>query len=176
MKKFVIMAARGVGKTTLVNRLLEALEKSSSEQAICGFFTRKFPERSDEEGIVPVYIFPVNGMPVFDNEHCIGLCGNGNHYTNYDVFNDAGVLYLKTENADQLVILDEVGFMELGAESFKSRIFEILSSENPVLLMLKERMDVEFLRSIRDFEGVEFIEMTEGNRDAVFERVRDAFI
>ena len=165
------MAPRQTGKTTLVNRLLR-----ETDRKICGFSTRKIDELATEEGYCPVYISPVGEEPVIDDDYCLGLCGKGRHYTNPKAFDEAGVEFLTCSDPDTLIIMDEVGFLELEAEKFKARIFECLASENPVLLMLKERMDIDFLRRIRDFEGVEFIQMTEQNREEVYKHVKEAYI
>lgn len=168
--KFVITAYRHVGKTTLVNKVLASTTKN-----VCGFFTDKIGDKPNEEGLFPVYIFPAGEQPILDDEHLVGLCGCGNHYTNFEVFDTLGVEYLTAPDNDTLIVMDEVGFMELGAEKYKAKIFEVLGSENPVLLMLKDRMDVEHIRQIRDYPGVTFIEMNEENRDEVCERVVNEF-
>lgn len=169
MKKFVIMALRHTGKTTLANMVLE-----KTDRKVCGFSTQKHGELI-KEGLCPVFIAPIGKESVLDDEHCVGLCNCGQHYTNYEVFNTLGVEYLTCEDKDTIIVMDEVGFLEMNAERFKAKIFEVLQSENPVLLMLKERMDIDYLKEIRDYPGVEFIHMTEENREEVFERVLSEF-
>ena len=130
-----------------------------------------------EPGRFPVFIYPIDAkdplgsQPIIDDDHIVGLCGCGTHYTNFEVFDTLGVEYLSAPDSQTLIVLDEVGFMEMGAEKYKEKIFEILKSDNPVLLMLKDRMDIELIKQIRDFPGVTFIEMNEDNRDEVTERV-----
>lgn len=130
-----------------------------------------------EPGRFPVFIYPIDSndslgsMPIIDDDHIVGLCGCGNHYTNFEVFDTLGVEYLSAPDAETLIVIDEVGFMEMGAEKYKEKIFEILRSDNPVLLMMKDRMDIDLIKQIRDFPSVTFIEMNEDNRDEVTERV-----
>lgn len=197
-KKFVITAYRHVGKTTLVKKVLSkiaeqnarALAAGLKRKNVCGFFTEKIDFEKDarggdpnnlktpiEPGRFPVFIYPVDSAnplsskPIIDDAHIVGLCGCGQHYTNYEVFDTLGVEYLSAPDGETLIVLDEVGFMEMGAEKYKEKIFEILRSDNPVLLMLKDRMDVDLIKQIRDFPGITFIEMNEENRDEVTERV-----
>ena len=193
-KKFVITAYRHVGKTTLVKKVLEVWAGSgTAERAckkVCGFFTEKIDFDRDarggdpkniktpiEPGRFPVFIYPIDSndplgsMPIIDDDHIVGLCGCGNHYTNFEVFDTLGVEYLSAPDAETLIVIDEVGFMEMGAEKYKEKIFEILRSDNPVLLMMKDRMDIDLIKQIRDFPGITFIEMNEENRDEVTEKV-----
>ena len=164
MNKFVVMAEKQVGKTTLVKKILEKKQTN-----VCGYFTQRYLELADESGLYPIYIHSINEKPILDDNHIIGLCGNGKHYTNHDVFNSLGVDLITTNNPNDLIILDEVGFLEMNAEKFKNKIFEILSSDNPVLIMLKQRLDIELLRKIKENENIEFIEMNENNRDEICE-------
>ena len=197
-KKFVITAYRHVGKTTLVKKVLSkiaeqntrALAAGLKRKNVCGFFTEKIDFEKDarggdpnnlktpiEPGRFPVFIYPVDNSnplsskPIIDDAHIVGLCGCGQHYTNYEVFDTLGVEYLNAPDPQTLIVLDEVGFMEMGAEKYKEKIFEILRSDNPVLLMLKDRMDVDLIKQIRDFPGITFIEMNEENRDVVTQQV-----
>lgn len=162
------MAYKKTGKTTLVRKLLE-----NRKENVVGFFSKKCSERIDEEGQCPIYIYGVNDLPVFDNDHLIGTCGNGKHYTNNEVFNDLGVKLITTDNPNNLIIMDELGFLESNAEEFKNKVIEVLSSPNPVLIMMKQRLDIQFLKELKDNQNIEFIHMNETNRDEVFQYLKN---
>lgn len=157
------MAEKQVGKTTLVKKLLE-----NRKTNVCGFFTSRFPNLIDSQGQCPVYIYGINELPTIDDEHLIGTCGNGKHYTNNEVFNDLGVKLITTYNPNDLIVMDELGFLEMNADKFKEKVFEVLSSDNPVLLMLKQRLDIDFLSKIKENKNIEFIRMNINNRDEVY--------
>lgn len=163
MNKFVVMAEKEVGKTTLVNRIIK-----NKKENICGFYTKRYLDLIDDEGLYPIYIQGINEDPILDDEHLIGKCGNEKHYTNNDVFNDLGVKLITTNNPNDLIIMDEIGFLEMNAEKFKEKVFEVLSSNNPVLLMLKQRLDIDFLSQIKENKNIEFIKMNIDNRDEVY--------
>ena len=99
MKKYVIMAHRGTGKSTLAAKIIKETKRN-----VYGFYTRKFPDRLTEDGFCPIYIYPVTGDPVFDDAHLIGLGGKGNHYTNTDVFDDVGVKLISCSDPDGLIM------------------------------------------------------------------------
>ena len=56
----------------------------------------------------------------------------------------------------------------MDAEKFKEKVFEVLSSNNPVLLMLKQRLDISFLSQIKENKNIEFIIMDIDNRNDVY--------
>ena len=160
------MAEKEVGKTTLVKKLLKNRQGNA-----CGFFTKRYLSLVDEEGQYPIYMYGVNEKPILNNDHLIGTCGNGKHYTNIDVFNSLGVKLITTNNPNDLIIMDEVGFLEMNAETFKNKVREVLISNNPVLIMLKQRLDIEFLKEIKENNNIEFIEMNIDNRNDVYDYV-----
>ena len=159
------MADKGVGKTTLVKKLLE-----NRKNDVCGFLTKRYPELAKDD-MCPVYISGINEDPVTDDKHLLGTCGGGRHYTNNEVFNELGVELITADNKNSLIIMDELGFLEMNAEKFKEKVFEVLESENPVLIMLKQRLDIEFLKKIKDNPNVEFIRMDVSNRDEICEYI-----
>ena len=167
MNKFVIMAEKEVGKTTLVNKILKNRQGNA-----CGFFTKRYLSLVDEDGQYPIYMYGINEKPILDNDHLIGTCGNGRHYTNIDVFNSLGVKLITTNNPNDLIIMDEVGFLEMNAETFKNKVKEVMSSSNPMLIMLKKRLDIEFLREIKENKNIEFIEMNLDNRNKIYEYIK----
>lgn len=168
MNKFVIVAPKRTGKTTLVNKLLACTSKK-----VCGYQTSKLLEKTNEDGLCPLYIYPVGKKIIEDDEHCVGIVGRGRHDANNDVFNTTAVKLITASSDDELIIMDEVGFVEANAEVFKQKVFEVLKSKNPVLIMLKNKENVEFLEDIKKASGIELIEMNISNRDEVFERIKN---
>lgn len=168
MNKYVIVAPRRTGKTTLVNRLIECTSKN-----VRGFQTARLMNVQDENGLHPLYIFPAGKNIVVDNKHCLGYCGKGVHKVNNDVFNSLGVKLISSDNKDDLIVMDEVGFMEMEATQFKKKIFDVLESKNPVLIMLKDKPGISFLDEIKNRKDIELINMTIENRDEVFELIKD---
>jgi len=163
--KFVVSGYKKSGKTTLVKKIL----KNSNSAA--GFFTEKFPDRLTKDGLCPIYIYPVFSDPVFDDEHLIGLGGEGTHYTNCEVFDKLGIELITVSDPKTLIVMDEIGFLERDARRFQEKVFEVLNSENPVLIIMKQKMRESFMKSLKSFPGIEYIELSEENQDAVFEYI-----
>lgn len=164
------MAEKQVGKTTLVKKIL-----TKRKTNVCGFFTLRFPDLVDSQGQCPIYIYGINEEPTIDDNHLVGTCGNGKHYSNEDVFNNLGIKYITTKNSKDLIVMDELGFLEMNAEEFKNKVFDVLTSDNPVLITLKQRLDIDFLKKIKENNNIEFINMNIENRDDVFNYISKQF-
>ena len=168
MNNFVICAYKQVGKTTLVKKLIENTNKD-----VCGLLTTKLTMLQKEDALCPVYIYPVTEKPVYDEDHLIGYCGAGKHYTNPEVFDSLGLKYLEIKGSQPLVIIDEIGFLEADAKKFQEKIFELLDSDIPVVLTIKQRQDIDFINRIKAYPDKEYFEMTEENRDEIFKIIKE---
>ncbi len=65
-----------------------------------------------------------------------------------------------------LVVMDEIGHMELCSEAFQTAVMLALDSRKPVLGTLQARSS-DLLGAVRARRDVEIIELTEANRDGV---------
>jgi nucleoside-triphosphatase len=75
---------------------------------------------------------------------------------------------------DDLVVIDELGRMELYSPLFQRVVKEALDSDKPVLGTIQIRRN-RFLDSIRARDDVMVVEVTSGNRDALVESVARDF-
>lgn len=168
MNKYVIEANKNTGKTTLVKKLLKVSNRKTS-----GFFTIRVPELCDQDGLCPIYICPINEELKVEEKYYLGKCGKGKHISNDELFNTLGVELITTNDPSELIIIDEIGFLETNAEKYKNKVFDILASNNPVLLMIKSKPGVEFLDKIRSLSNINYIKMNENNRNDIFEKLKN---
>ena len=170
MNKFVVMAPKHTGKTTLVKQVLENTRKKTG-----GYYTQLYKENADDtDHLCPVYIAPIGKALIIDDDHCVSPIIDGRRCIHFEAFDQYGVEYLTCSDQEALIIMDEVGFLERKAEKFKSKIFEVLASENPVLITVKERKSIDYINKIRNFPGVEFLHMNGENREEIFRKVIEA--
>ena len=134
-KHILICGEVGVGKSTLIQRLL-----AQNTLPLYGFITKKLDP--DENGFHPIYIHPAGARERrFDEENLIGTCDRRIHNINLDVFNTLGVTYLQAKPGG-IILMDELGFMEAKAEAFTRAVMKALDGDVPVVAAVKARFDI----------------------------------
>ena len=161
----LISGERGVGKSTLIEKLLSACPRPRY-----GFITKMLPP--DEAGFHPIYIHPA-GRPVservYTEENCIGVCDSRTHRVNLAAFNTLGVRYIREARPGGIIVMDELGFFEAQAEDFTAAVLEALAGDIPVIAAVKSRTDVAFLNEVRAQPRGSVFSLTPENRDALYE-------
>ena len=163
-RHILICGERGVGKSTLIERLLAACPRPRY-----GFITKMRPAGPD--GFHPIYIHPA-GQPVTERvymeENCIGVCDSRTHRPRLDAFNTLGVRYIQTARADGILVMDELGFFESRARAFTAAVLTALAGDIPVIAAVKSRKDVPFLNAVRAAPQAEVFHITPENRDELY--------
>ena len=166
-RHILICGERGVGKSTLIEKLLQA-----SSRPRYGFITKMRPAGPD--GFHPIYIHPA-GQPVaeraYTETNCIGTCDSRTHRPNLDAFNVLGVRYIEKAKPDGIIVMDELGFFEAKAEEFTATVLAALAGDIPVIAAVKSRTDVPFLNAVRAAPKAEVFYITPENRDELFEEL-----
>ena len=166
-RHILICGERGVGKSTLIEKLLAA-----SSRPRYGFITKMRPAGPD--GFHPIYIHPA-GQPVeervYTDGNCIGTCDSRTHRPNLDAFNVLGVRYIEEAKQDGIIVMDELGFFEAKAEAFTAAVLNALAGDVPVIAAVKSRTDVPFLNAVRAASRAEVFYITPENRDELSEKL-----
>jgi nucleoside-triphosphatase len=159
MAKIFLTGPVQIGKTTVINRVLSRLALR-----VGGMRTRRIPV--DPDGSRFTLTDAMTGK-VFEFARRRGP------ETDVDtgVFENAGAEAIRRalREAD-IVVLDELGRMELDAREFQRSVFESLDSPKRVLGSLKPEGN-PFLDAVRAHPAVEVIQVTGENRDALVDLV-----
>lgn len=146
-----------VGKSTILKNILKKTNLS-----IGGYIT----ERSIKENIKT---FTIKSLYDGIEKHTISKKNikDGSKEIFIDSFKMGITSILDNSLKDKdLIVLDELGFMENDIQIFTSKVYELLDSEKPVFGVLKD-YDCEFLNTIRNREDVIVKEITKENRDTI---------
>ena len=167
MKKHIILCGRRhVGKTTIINRLMQELTIP-----VYGYQTSTTV--TDEDGTHHIYMYPaghVDGQ-MSDANH-VGDCRMKVLNLNRDAFETLGVKFIKRAKPDGIIVMDEIGFMEIGAEHFCDAVLKALDGDIPVLATVKDtELGSEFLDRVRKHPNAEVYMLTAENRDAIYEEL-----
>ena len=163
----LITGPRGVGKSTLIRRVLAELNRP-----VFGFETKKEDALEDELRGSPVYIYDAGKEHRQSDENLVGYCRHKHFGTMKEAF-DRYALKLRTPVPEgHVVLLDELGFMESGSREFCSAVLALLDGDAPVIAAVKDK-STPFLDEVRAHPKGKLFCITEENRDALFDEVLD---
>ena len=152
-----------VGKSTIIQKFLDRSGMSAD-----GFIT--FWEPMGEAG-GGLYLSPFFTGSPSEEKYLIAEKGEQKHGPQEKmlrVFNVHGCEILDNSGKRDIIIMDELGFIESQAAAFRQSVMRRLDGDVPVLGVIKP-MQTEFLDAIRAHAKVEVREVTEENRDAATE-------
>ena len=156
--KTLITGKPGVGKTTLVQKIIERMRSVN----MAGFCTAEIRSMGSRLG------FELHGLNggrrtlahlEIDSQHRVGRYGvdtNG-----FEEFLET----LDLLNPDvELIVIDEIGKMELFSNRFQGLVRDALNSEKQVLASISLKGN-EFIREIKQRLDIHLLEVTHGNRN-----------
>lgn len=144
-RHLLICGERGVGKSTLIHRLLE-----HSTREVGGFVTKRLPV-ADENGFFPIYLYPASqseGERRNETANLVGTCDSRSSIRHPEVFDGLGAQLIESAPEGGIILMDELGFLENDARAFQSTVLRALDGETPVLAAVKPK-DTPFLRAVR---------------------------
>lgn len=106
MTHALLVGPRGVGKSTLIRRVLEEMQVPVS-----GFFTRKEPNLAHPTLGDPVYFYPMDEPERRGPARLLGYCKDHCPQVYPDTFHRLAP-QVAAMGGGQLLVMDEIGFME----------------------------------------------------------------
>lgn len=169
----LLIGRPGVGKTTLVERVVERLRAEGWRLA--GFYTREIRDRSGER----------QGFKIITLDGAVGELARvglasrarvGRYGVNLEEFERLALPELRRRDVDLLVV-DEIGKMECASGRFRRAVEDALDAPLPVLATLGP-VQAPFFQALRERPDAEVLEVTEKTRarrvEEVVERLRRA--
>jgi nucleoside-triphosphatase len=161
--KIGITGLPNAGKTYALLKIIEMLEEAGGR--VGGMVTQPIVKDGRRHGFwVTDWATKkreVLASPEFESEGTAESPG-----VDLEVLNDVGVRAIReaTEEAD-IVVVDEVGKMEMESEEFVEAVKDALDSEKPVILTLHKKSRNPLLQDIRRRDDVRILEVTPVNRN-----------
>ena len=119
-----------------------------------------------------IYLYPYGREGAEKTESCHAAdCNTRERVVHSEVFDGLGVQYLNA-GKDGILVMDEIGFMESGAERFCSAVLEALDGELPILAAVREGMDTDFLRRVKAHSKATVIDMRPERFDEICAQLR----
>lgn len=161
----LIVGDRGVGKSTLIRRVLQELNRP-----VFGFETKKEEALEDSLRGCPIYIYDAGVPHCRTPENLIGYHRERDFASITAVFDRYAPKLLASVPEDAVVELDEIGFLEAKSEAFCQAVLHLLDGNRPVIAAVKNR-DIPFLNQIREHPKARCFDITAENRDVLCEEV-----
>jgi len=164
-KNLFVTGTPGVGKTTLIKECVLPFRES-----VGGFFTEEIRENRERRGFL---------LKTFSGESGI-LAEKGrkgkfkvNKYgVDINVLDDLGVAALQVaEKEKAVVVVDEIGTMEMLSQKFCAAIAQLLKGSKPVLATIRQKAE-PFTSQIKKMGETKLISLNRDNFPVVKNEVR----
>jgi len=167
-QKVLLTGRPGCGKTTLVKRVV----KNVSQRA-AGFYTEEIRDRRVRVGFRLVTLDgdeDVLAHVDFETPERLGKYG-----LDLSALETVGVKAVRDAvRAQQLVVIDEIGPMEIRSAMFRDTVNEALDSEVPLLATIFARA-LPFTDAIKSRPDVVLIEVRPNNRERLVSQLSEKF-
>ena len=152
MEHILLCGRRRSGRSAMIRRLLDGVRAP-----VFGYETLTLGTRPD--GYHEIYLYPYGAADKAPREeNHLADCNTRDRIVRTALFDTLGVACLNARK-DGILVMDEIGFMESGAERFCASILEKLDSELPILAAVREGMETDFLRRVKAHPSARVIEM-----------------
>jgi nucleoside-triphosphatase len=162
--KILLTGRPGSGKTTAIEKIVSRLPIRKT-----GFFTREIREGGRRLGFKIVTLDGREGVLAhvdIHSEHRVSKYG-----VDLAALEKIGVRsILEGIESGSLVVIDEIGPMEILSKKFCQAVIDVLSSDIPLLGSIVQR-STPFSDDLKERQDVQVLEITHQNRDALVERV-----
>lgn len=167
-KKILLTGRPGCGKTTLIKRVVDELALPAG-----GFYTEEIRQRGERVGFK---IITLSGEEaVFADVDFRTPQRLGKYGLDLAALETVGVEALRTAvRGRQLVVIDEIGPMEIRSAIFRDAVNKALNSRVPLLGTITAR-PFAFTNAIKKRRDVTLIEVRRDNREELVSELSDHF-
>jgi len=165
MKNIFLTGKPGVGKTTLILKILKELDLKAG-----GFYTKEIREGTARVGFA---ITNLKGeTKTFAHVKFRSNYRVGKYRIDLAVLEQIGIKAIEEGiSKKQLIIIDEIGKMELYSDKFQKAVIKALDSKSPVLGTIT-KSQLPFVKKVKSRKDVKVIEVTEGNRNELVDIIK----
>jgi len=163
-KTLLVTGLPGVGKTTLIKKLSEALKDFHP----VGFYTEEIRERGERKGFELISLEGKRGL--LSHKEIRSSYKVGQYKVDIKSFEEFLDSISFFNPLTHLIIIDEIGKMECFSDQFKKIMKEILNSEKWVIATIAFKGS-GLITEVRERKDVQLFEITKKNRDSLFSEI-----
>ncbi len=160
MRRILLLGKPKVGKTTLAKKVLARLSKITYG----GFFTEEIEVKGERTGFKVISTDGIEGGLAHINHRSPNRVSK--YFVNVKDFERIALTAI--ENAEKekaLIVIDEIGKMELFSHKFVNKIEEIFNENNKKILATIPISKIPLIEKLKNLPDTEVIEINEENRD-----------
>ena len=162
---FFLTGRPGVGKTTVLLRIVERLKKQGFK--VGGLVSREVREDGSRVGFKVIDLEDGREGWLAHIRQPVGPRIGKYRVCMRDLESIGVKAILKAVREADVVVIDEVGPMELFSQSFKRAVSEALESDKIVLGTIHYRIKTSFISKIKERQDVVIFEVTRENREGL---------
>ena len=167
-QKVLLTGRPGCGKTTLIKRVVNELP-----QRFGGFYTEEIRDHGTRVGFKVVAL--EGGEAVFAHVDFATPERLGKYRLDLSALETVGVKAVRDAmRARQLVVIDEIGPMEIRSAMFRDAVNEVFESEVPLLATIFAR-SLPFIDAIKSRPDVTLVEVSPENREKLASQLANTF-
>lgn len=163
-KNILITGLPGVGKTTLIKKLSEALKSLHP----VGFYTEEIREGEERKGFEMVSLEGRRGL--LSHTKIQSPFRVGRYRVDMKTFEDflSSIPFLSSST--DLIIIDEIGKMECFSKPFQNLLEEILESRKWLIATIAWK-GTGLITEVKKREDIRFFKITKGNRESLLAEI-----
>ncbi len=161
-RHFFVTGPPGVGKTTIILKTVDILRKMGFK--VGGMLSREVRHAGIRIGfeVIDLETGQKGWLAHIDQPEGPRVSKYGINLK--DLENIGAGSILRALNNAQIIVVDEVGPMELHSQMFKKAVAQAINSEKPVLGVVHYRARDSLIGQLRKRDDIEILEVTHGNR------------
>ena len=168
-KTFFLTGQPGVGKTTVLLKIVERLKAQGFK--IGGLLSREVRKDGRRVGFKILALDTGREGWLAHVRQSVGPKIGKYRVCMKDLESIGVDAILRAIKETEIVVIDEVGPMELFSQSFRRAVTEALNSKKIILGTIHYRIRTPLVTKIKEREDVEIIEVTRGNRETLPETI-----
>lgn len=160
----LLTGAPGCGKTTLIKRIVARLSKPSG-----GFYTQEIRQGGKRLGFVLITLDGKSGILAHVNIKSSKRVGK--YGVDLKLLERLAITSIyHTINTNGILIIDEIGPMEILSQEFRQAVLTALKSKSPILGSIVQR-NTPFTDHIKTMAGVQILEVHPENRETLVDDI-----
>ena len=163
--KIGITGMPSVGKTDTLLKIIKSLEDHG--YVVGGMITEPIVEKKQRVGFY-VTNWQTREREVFAHVDYESKEKVGNYGVDTNALDNVGVPAIEkaiTDEETNIIVIDEIGKMEMLSEAFCKMVIEALDSDKPIMVTLHKKSRTPLLQDVRRRDDIRILEVTPVNRN-----------